>query len=193
MLTLCSRVSSVYTYVILTFTLSSQCSCTGAGAQQLSVTALLLCPCFISQVELQHGSSTIHEFLNSAVDHNADGNGNTNEEDACKAGGIDWNNDATDVHVLMQRLAVIYSWARETFQALDLESAGTIDLSQVGPKIFKLLNDLKISHLWESMSKVLNGDMVITPRLFDAVFFLWMGIDEQFESSCQRGISRALN
>lgn len=115
-------------------------------------------------------------------------------EDQDPARMSDWQNDETlDMTALMQQLAVIYTWANETFSALDLQSRGTVDLAQTGPQLFRLFSEMKIPHLWDSMAKALNGEVTVTLESFHAVFFLWMGIDEQFEMSCQRGAMKPLH
>jgi len=160
-----------------------------SGAQQLYVCALLLVPCFWEQVELQHGGLTMADLMMDGADTqtvNKD-----EKEDVPSSAPLGWtDNETSDVKAIMQRLSVIYSWAKETFAALDLQTCGTVDLNQTGPTIYKLFSHMKISHLWDTLTKVLDGEAVVTLERFNAVFFLWMGIDEQFELSCQRGMSQ---
>jgi len=121
--------------------------------------------------------------------HVTDADGLDANESLLQDNGLDWQNDDThDLSVILQRLTIIYSWAGHIFSALDLESKGLVDLNRSGPALFSIFSELKISHLWDLLQKLVNGEATMSPQRFVAVFFLWMGIDEQFELSCQQGV-----
>lgn len=160
-----------------------------AGAKQLSFATLLLAPSFKDQVELQHTPSVLKNMGTSQADLPVRcGDQLAREAAGSKNDILDWQNDDThDISIIMQRLAIIYSWAKETFSALDLQNKGIIDLERSGAALFNIFSEMKIAHLWDSLQKVLDGETSVTHQQFIAVFFLWMGIDEQFELSCQQG------
>lgn len=87
---------------------------------------------------------------------------------------------------LTGRLATVFSWVDELFHALDLESRNTIDLSRSGAAIYKILSDMNLQQLWETMTKTIDHEALITPDQFLLVVLAWTGIDDAFELSHQR-------
>ena len=89
---------------------------------------------------------------------------------------------------IAERLAIVFSWIDELFQALDLESKNVIDLSRSGASIYKVLSDLNLQQLWETMTKAIDHESIISPDQFVIVVLAWTGIDDTFELANQRSL-----
>jgi hypothetical protein len=69
-----------------------------------------------------------------------------------------------------------------------MEAKGVVDLARSGSVIFKILSDMKLTHMWDALNKALGSETTISRTLFVSVFLSWMGIDEQLELQCQQGV-----
>jgi hypothetical protein len=104
--------------------------------------------------------------------------------------GLEWDDlggELVKPRVLGQRLAIIYSWIHELFEALDFEGKGHINLQTSGPIIYKVLSAMKVTQLWDVMNKALDNEHIVTLDKLPSVVLLWIGIDEHFEVIHQNG------
>lgn len=154
-------------------------ACARAGSKQISAITFIAHPFVRKDIGMYASKAT--DIADMAL-------GATQESptDWGDAEGVDGVEPEVPPKQIAERLAIIFSWIEELFAALDLESRSVIDLSRSGASIYKILSDMNLAQLWETMSKAVDHDSTLTDDQFMTVALSWMGIDETFEMAHQR-------
>jgi hypothetical protein len=82
---------------------------------------------------------------------------------------------------LLQDLSSIFSNMDATYESLDTNHSGVVDLEESGPTIYKALQNMHLGHMWETLTAAADNGTEIPCTAFSKVYLTWVGIDEQFE------------